>query len=93
LKDATINIHGTLLSGDSLLVIPALGEVMSMGAITITAEGLQKSGPRTVYSCPGGYIHRDGVNTGSTTACASSTVEVYCDGALIRTRLKHGCMN
>ena len=93
LKDATINIHGTLLSGDSLLVIPALGEVMSMGAITITAEGLHKSGPRTVYTCSGGYIHRDGVNTGPTSACANSMVEVYCDGSLIRTRLKYGCMH
>lgn len=93
LKAATVDLHGTTISGDSMLIIPALGEIMSGGELLISAAGSDKSmPPRDTYACSSqGTITINGIDTHQRTACVGM-VEVYCAGAVIRTRLKHSCM-
>ena len=93
LKDARVNMHGAIFSSDSMVVIPALGEIMTMGELHVTAKGPEKSGPQVAFACASsGTIRIDGVDTGNRAACANDMAEAYCTGALVRTRLKHGCM-
>lgn len=92
LKDAEVVKGGISIHSESLTIFPAIETMTSPGPIIIHNEGIAK---RLVveWSCLGGFLYRNGVNTNSNSACVGGNFEAYCVGAHnnVQIRVKASC--